>query len=91
MCISHFVKNKLPLMYTQIGTWTDTGLDIKDIVWPEDSPFPPPGVPEKFNLKVTFLEEPPFVNVLLPDNETGQCKTSRSIKCRVAPEHKLFG
>ncbi|GFR31792.1 uncharacterized protein TNCT_285251, partial [Trichonephila clavata] len=74
-----------------IGVWTDTGLDIKDIVWPGGSPVPPPGVPEKFNLKVTFLDEPPFVNVVPPDNETGECETSRSVRCRIAPEHKLVG
>ncbi|KFM73572.1 Glutamate [NMDA] receptor subunit epsilon-2, partial [Stegodyphus mimosarum] len=78
-------------VWEKIGVWTNTGLDIKDIVWPGDSPVPPPGVPEKFNLKVTFLDEPPFVNVFPPDNETGECKTSRSVRCRVAPEHKFFG
>ncbi|KAF8778339.1 Glutamate receptor ionotropic like protein [Argiope bruennichi] len=78
-------------VWEKIGVWSDTGLDIKDIVWPGDSPVPPPGVPEKFNLKVTFLDEPPFVNVLPPDNETGECKTSRSVRCRIAPEHKLIG
>ncbi|GBM49953.1 Glutamate receptor ionotropic, NMDA 2B [Araneus ventricosus] len=78
-------------VWEKIGVWTDTGLDIKDIVWPGDSPVPPPGVPEKFNLKVTFMEEPPFVNVLPPDNETGECKTSRSVRCRIAPDHKLIG
>ncbi|GFX76501.1 glutamate receptor ionotropic, NMDA 2B [Trichonephila clavipes] len=74
-----------------IGIWEGNKLDIKDIVWPGNSPVPPPGVPEKFNLKITFLKEPPYVNLLPPDNETGECKTSRSIKCRVAPEHKLIG
>ncbi|XP_054718947.1 glutamate receptor ionotropic, NMDA 2B-like [Uloborus diversus] len=78
-------------IWEKIGVWTDTGLDIKDIVWPGNSPVPPPGVPEKFNLKVTFLDEPPFVNVLPPDNETGECTISRSVRCRIAPEHKLFG
>ncbi|GFY79654.1 glutamate receptor ionotropic, NMDA 2B [Trichonephila inaurata madagascariensis] len=78
-------------VWEKIGVWTDTGLDIKDIVWPGGSPVPPPGVPEKFNLKVTFLDEPPFVNVVPPDNETGECETSRSVRCRIAPEHKLVG
>ncbi|GFS95347.1 glutamate receptor ionotropic, NMDA 2B [Nephila pilipes] len=77
--------------WEQIGIWEGNKLDIKDIVWPGNSPVPPPGVPEKFNLKITFLKEPPYVNLLPPDNETGECKTSRSIKCRVAPEHKLIG
>ncbi|XP_055944926.1 glutamate receptor ionotropic, NMDA 2B-like [Argiope bruennichi] len=77
--------------WEQIGVWEGNKLDIKDIVWPGNSPVPPPGVPEKFNLKITFLKEPPYVNLLPPDNETGECKTSRSIRCRVAPEHKLVG
>nr|XP_042903924.1 glutamate receptor ionotropic, NMDA 2B-like [Parasteatoda tepidariorum] len=77
--------------WERIGLWEGNKLDIKDIVWPGNSPVPPPGVPEKFNLKITFLKEPPYVNLLPPDNETGECKTSRSVRCRVAPEHKLVG
>ncbi|KAG8193265.1 hypothetical protein JTE90_027009 [Oedothorax gibbosus] len=77
--------------WEQIGMWEGNKLDIKDIVWPGNSPVPPPGVPEKFNLKITFLKEPPYVNLLPPDNETGECKTSRSIRCRVAPEWKFIG
>lgn len=56
-----------------------------DITWPENSPVPPPGLPERFSLKVTFLEEPPFLNSMNPNNETGECKTSRSVRCRYAP------
>lgn len=72
-------------MWEKIGVWTEHGLDIKDIVWPGDSRVPPPGVPEKFNLKITFMEEPPYVNLVPPDNETGECETSRAVRCRVAP------
>lgn len=75
----------------QIGMWTENGLDIKDITWPENSPVPPAGVPEKFSLKVTFLDEPSFVSMNDPDNETGECKTSRAVRCRFAPEHQLIG
>jgi ionotropic glutamate receptor NMDA 2B len=75
----------------QIGVWTEDGLDIKDITWPQNSPVPPQGVPEKFHVKVTFLEEPSFVNINDPDNETGECKTSRAVRCRFAPEKDLIG
>ncbi|UYV79947.1 GRIN2B [Cordylochernes scorpioides] len=68
-----------------IGVWTEEGqLEIKDIVWPGDSPVPPAGVPEKFNLVVTFMEEPPYINLVHPDNETGECETSRAVRCLVA-------
>uniref|UniRef100_A0AAN0LJ18 Glutamate ionotropic [NMDA] receptor 2B n=1 Tax=Polyphagotarsonemus latus TaxID=1204166 RepID=A0AAN0LJ18_9ACAR len=72
-------------IWDKIGVWNKNGLEIKDITWPENSPVPPPGVPEKFSLKVTFLEEPPFLNSMNPNNETGECKTSRSVRCRYAP------
>ncbi|KAK4337161.1 hypothetical protein RND71_043477 [Anisodus tanguticus] len=80
----HFVRSLRDQMLT-IGVWNKNGLEIKDITWPENSPVPPPGVPEKFSLKVTFLEEPPFLNSMNPNNETGECKTSRSVRCRYAP------
>nr|XP_015917244.1 glutamate receptor ionotropic, NMDA 2B isoform X1 [Parasteatoda tepidariorum]XP_042910482.1 glutamate receptor ionotropic, NMDA 2B isoform X1 [Parasteatoda tepidariorum] len=77
--------------WEKIGVWTEDGLDIKDIVWPGDSPVPPPGVPEKFNMKITFMEEPPYVNLVPPDNETGECETSRAVRCRVAPRSAIEG
>ncbi|XP_013781650.2 glutamate receptor ionotropic, NMDA 2B-like isoform X1 [Limulus polyphemus] len=77
--------------WEKIGAWTAGSLEIKDIVWPGDSPVPPKGVPEKFNLKITFMEEPPYVNLVTPDNETGECKTDRAVPCRVAPESELAG
>ncbi len=75
----------------QIGVWTEQGLEIKDITWPANSPVPPQGVPEKFSLKVTFLEEPPFVIIMPPDEETGACKTNKAVRCRYAPEAQLIG
>ncbi|RWS05924.1 glutamate receptor ionotropic: NMDA 2B-like protein [Dinothrombium tinctorium] len=72
--------------WEKIGVWAMDGLDIKDITWPEQSPVPPQGVPEKFSLKVTFLEEPSFVNLMPPDNQTGECKTSKSVRCRYSSE-----
>lgn len=68
--------------WEKIGTWNQDGIDIKDITWPGNSPVPPLGLPEKFNLRAIFLEEAPFVNYVPPDNETGECKMSRSVPCR---------
>ena len=72
----------------QVGSWsTQTGLDIKDIVWPNESRVPPKvtnvnstvysdtllqGVPEKFSIKITFLEEPPFIMTSDPGDPTRQ-------------------
>ncbi|CAG2111980.1 unnamed protein product, partial [Medioppia subpectinata] len=53
-----------------------------DITWPGNSPVAPMGVPEKFSLKVSFLEEPPFINSVPPNNETGECEVSRAVRCR---------
>ncbi|XP_076324984.1 glutamate receptor ionotropic, NMDA 2B-like isoform X2 [Tachypleus tridentatus] len=78
-------------VWEKVGFWSENELEIKDIVWPGDSPVPPPGVPEKFNLKITFMEEPPYLNIFPMDNETRECKASRSVRCRVVPESKLVG
>ena len=72
----------------QIGVWhsyqqENNGLDIKDIVWPGHSHVPPQGVPEKFHLKVGFLEEPPFINLAPPDPVSGRCNVDRGVPCRV--------
>ncbi|CAN8007799.1 unnamed protein product [Ixodes pacificus] len=77
--------------WDRIGGWTQKGIDIKDIVWPGNELVPPRGVPEKFNLKVTFMEERPFLNIGQPDNETGECESGRAVKCRVVPEAMLQG
>ncbi|XP_067128444.1 glutamate receptor ionotropic, NMDA 2B-like [Centruroides vittatus] len=77
--------------WDRVGTWTEKGLSIKDIIWPGDSASPPRGVPEKFNLKATFMEEPPYINIVEPDNKTGNCKTHRAVPCRVVrPEMTKF-
>lgn len=73
----------------QIGVWKSwqkEGLDIKDIVWPGNSHTPPQGVPEKFHLKITFLEEPPYINLAPPDPVTGKCSMDRGMLCRVASD-----
>lgn len=55
-------------------------LEIDDITWPGNSRAPPKGVPERFNLTVVTLEEPPFVISKNIDSATGGC--TRGVKCR---------
>nr|AIG13078.1 NMDA receptor subunit 2 variant C1 [Diploptera punctata] len=80
------------LVWEEIGVWKSwekEGLDIKDIVWPGNSHTPPQGVPEKFHLKITFLEEPPYINLAPPDPVTGKCSMNRGVLCRVAKEEEM--
>ncbi|KAK6630957.1 hypothetical protein RUM44_003129 [Polyplax serrata] len=75
------------MVWEEIGVWKSwqkEGLDIKDIVWPGNSHTPPQGVPEKFHMKITFLEEPPYINLAPPDPVTGKCSMNRGVLCRVA-------
>ena len=69
---------------SQVGTWsTWAGLDIKDIAWPGGGHSPPPGVPDRFHMRITFLEEPPFVIVADPDPVSDECSMNRGVPCRV--------
>nr|APF30038.1 ionotropic glutamate receptor NMDA 2A [Homarus americanus] len=75
--------------WEEIGTWNSwdaEGVTINDIVWPGHQHVPPPGVPEKFHLKIVFLEEPPYISLASPDPVTGQCNANRGILCRVATD-----
>ncbi|GLH06409.1 Uncharacterized protein GBIM_11926 [Gryllus bimaculatus] len=72
-------------------SWQKEGLDIKDIVWPGNSHTPPQGVPEKFHLKITFLEEPPYINLSPPDPVTGKCTHNKGVFCRHAKESDISG
>ncbi|XP_066592276.1 glutamate receptor ionotropic, NMDA 2B isoform X2 [Prorops nasuta] len=80
------------LVWEEIGVWKSwekEGLDIKDIVWPGNTHTPPQGVPEKFFLKITFLEEPPYINLAPPDPVSGKCLMDRGVHCRVAKESDM--
>ncbi|XP_028045100.1 glutamate receptor ionotropic, NMDA 2B isoform X6 [Monomorium pharaonis] len=82
------------LVWEEIGVWKSwekEGLDIKDIVWPGNTHTPPQGVPEKFYLKITFLEEPPYINLAPPDPVTGKCLVDRGVHCRVAKDSDMVG
>nr|XP_033340266.1 glutamate receptor ionotropic, NMDA 2B isoform X2 [Megalopta genalis] len=81
------------LVWEEIGVWKSwekEGLDIKDIVWPGNTHTPPQGVPEKFNLKITFLEEPPYINLAPPDPVTGKCLVDRGVHCQIAKASDLI-
>ncbi|TRY69452.1 hypothetical protein TCAL_05620 [Tigriopus californicus] len=80
--------------WDEVGTWdSNKGLDIKDIVWPGGSHLPPEGVPEKFHVRITFLEEPPFIIVSDPDPISAKCSMNRGVPCEVpvTPEMKEYG
>lgn len=84
----------LQLLWEEIGTWNSfpkERLDIKDIVWPGGLHTPPQGVPEKFHMRITFLEEPPYINLAPPDPVSGRCSLDRGVICRVAPEVEVAG
>lgn len=79
-------------MISQIGVWKSWApqqLDIRDIVWPGNSHAPPQGVPEKFHLKITFLEEAPYINISPADPVSGKCLMDRGVLCRVAADHEM--
>ena len=64
-----------------IGTLSgDTGqIDIKDIVWPGGAMKPPDGIPEKRFVRVTFLEEDPYVML----NPPTTCTSNKGIICQM--------
>ncbi|CAG2162128.1 unnamed protein product [Oppiella nova] len=49
------------------------------------------GIWDKFSLKVSFLEEPPFINSVPPNNETGECEVSRAVRCKITEPPSLGG
>lgn len=86
--------NSKTLQWEEIGVWkswvpTQQQLDIRDIAWPGNSHAPPQGVPEKFHLKITFLEEAPYINLSPADPITGKCLMDRGVLCRVASDHEM--
>ncbi|CAH1638686.1 unnamed protein product [Spodoptera littoralis] len=89
-----FYRHLRNLVWEEIGTWNSyprERLIIKDIVWPGGLHTPPQGVPEKFHMRITFLEEPPYINLAPPDPVSGRCSLDRGVICRVAPEVEVAG
>ncbi|XP_016976783.1 uncharacterized protein LOC108042835 isoform X2 [Drosophila rhopaloa] len=84
--------NNKNLVWEEIGVWKSwetQKLDIRDIAWPGNSHAPPQGVPEKFHLKITFLEEAPYINLSPADPVSGKCLMDRGVLCRVAADHEM--
>ncbi|XP_045112857.1 glutamate receptor ionotropic, NMDA 2B-like isoform X3 [Portunus trituberculatus] len=82
------------LTWEEIGVWRSGkeqagSLEVKDIVWPGYSHVPPNGIPEKFHLKITFMEEPPFINMDPPNPETGMCTANKGVHCRIASDEMM--
>lgn len=46
-------------------------------------------MPEKFHLKITFLEEAPYINLSPADPVSGKCLMDRGVLCRVAADHEM--
>lgn len=42
-------------------------------------------------MRITFLEEPPYINLAPPDPVSGRCSLDRGVICRVAPEVEVAG
>lgn len=83
------------IVWEEIGVWkswkthAQEKLDIRDIYWPGNSHAPPQGVPEKFHLKITFLEEAPYINLSPADPVSGKCLMDRGVLCRVAADTEI--
>ncbi|XP_050698141.1 glutamate receptor ionotropic, NMDA 2B-like [Eriocheir sinensis] len=75
-------------IWEEIGvwrSWEEEGLSVNDIVWPGNGHVPPQGVPEKFELRIVFLEESPYINLAPADPITHQCSANSGVPCRVPP------
>ena len=55
-------------------------IDIKDIVWPGNALKPPEGIPEKRFLRVSFMEEDPYVML---DPPSATCLSNKGVFCRL--------
>lgn len=61
-------------------------LDIKDIVWPGLALKPPEGLPEKRFIRVTFLEEDPYVMLSPPST----CGVNKGVICQMVDDPELL-
>jgi len=59
-------------------------IDIKDIVWPGNALKPPEGIPEKRFIRVTFLEEDPYVMLGPPSS----CSGNKGVLCMLTDDVK---
>ncbi|XP_023329329.1 glutamate receptor ionotropic, NMDA 2B [Eurytemora carolleeae] len=76
------------MMWEEIGVWKSLNaekINIKDIVWPGNALKPPEGVPERRFLTITFLEEPPYINLSPPT----ACSSTKGAVCQMVPDSHL--
>ncbi|OQV24439.1 Glutamate receptor ionotropic, NMDA 2C [Hypsibius exemplaris] len=83
-------NKKRSRVWSTVGSWnTESGLQLRDIVWPGGQAVPPRGKPERYHLNIVTLQEDPYVIMKKPDL-TGHCE-SRSAKCRARPTNWTTG
>ena len=61
-------------------------IDIKDIVWPGNALKPPEGIPEKRFLRVSFMEEDPYVML---DPPSATCLSNKGVFCRLKHDDQI--
>ncbi len=67
-------------------------MDINDIVWPGLALKPPEGVPDKRFVRVSFLEEDPYVMLSPPSAcQLASSNTNRGVLCQMVPDERLVG
>ncbi len=66
-------------------------LDIKDIVWPGMALKPPEGLPEKRFVRVSFLEEDPYVMLSPPSACRVGSGGNKGVLCQMVPDDALRG
>lgn len=62
-------------------------IDIKDIVWPGHALKPPEGIPEKRFIRVSFLEEDPYIMLDPPS----ACSSNKGVLCQLKHDDQIVG
>ena len=76
------------MYFLLIITFVSIGkIDIKDIVWPGNALKPPEGIPEKRFVRVSFLEEDPYVMLDPPS----ACLSNKGVLCRLKHDDQIIG
>ena len=62
-------------------------IDIKDIVWPGKALKPPEGIPEKRFIRVSFLEEDPYIML----GPASACSSNKGVFCYLKHDDQIIG
>ncbi|VDP29751.1 unnamed protein product, partial [Soboliphyme baturini] len=68
--------------WEKVGEFFGDQLKMNDITWPGNETSPPPGVRQKFHLKIVTLDEPPFIFVHDVDPVNDRCLVNQGVLCR---------